>query len=127
MFLDLLQQPIHHINYFNSLRWRKRPRLCLSAKSAVTKNPKIFEYWFCQLLIDKIRNVFIKQLHDGASVLACASQLKVQSKNSKNFEHWFCQWVTGKISKCFIKQHQRGRWRYHWRPPRPSHGRIPAL
>ena len=32
---------------------------------------------------------------DGASVLACAYQLKVRSKNPKNFEHWFFQhlWV----------------------------------
>ena len=33
--------------------------------------------------------------HDGASVLACAYQLKVRSQNPKNFEHWFSQrlWV----------------------------------
>ena len=33
--------------------------------------------------------------HDGASVLACAYQLKVRSKNSKDFEHYFSQrlWV----------------------------------
>ena len=30
-------------------RWRKRPRLCLSTKSAV-KNPKDFEHWFSQRL-----------------------------------------------------------------------------
>ena len=48
---------------------------------------------------------------DGASVLACAYQLKVQSKNPKNFEYWFCQRPTGKIRNDF-KQHQRGRWRY---------------
>ncbi|WP_156901117.1 hypothetical protein [Aggregatibacter sp. oral taxon 458] len=32
---------------------------------------------------------------DGASVLACAYQLKVRSQNPKNFEHWFSQrlWV----------------------------------
>ena len=33
--------------------------------------------------------------HDGASVLACAYQLKVRSQNPKDFEHWFSQrlWV----------------------------------
>jgi len=33
--------------------------------------------------------------HDGASVLACAYQLKVRSQNPKNFEYWFSQrlWV----------------------------------
>ena len=32
---------------------------------------------------------------DGASVLACAYQLKVRSKNPKIFEYWFCRrlWV----------------------------------
>ena len=52
------------------------------------------------------------QPHDGASVLACAHQLKVRSKNPKNFKYWFCQWLTGKTRNDFIKQHQRGRWRY---------------
>ena len=38
--------------------------------------------------------------HDGASVLACAYQLKVRSKNPKDFEHWFSQrlWLN---SQCF--------------------------
>lgn len=49
---------------------------------------------------------------DGASVLACASHLKVRSKNPKNFEHWFCQRLMGKILNVLIKQHQRGCWRY---------------
>ena len=49
---------------------------------------------------------------DGASVLACASQLKVRSKNPTNFEYWFCQRLMNKIRNVFIKQHQRGRWRY---------------
>ncbi|WP_162541174.1 hypothetical protein [Aggregatibacter segnis] len=33
--------------------------------------------------------------HDGASVLACAYQLKVRSQNPKDFEHCFSQrlWV----------------------------------
>ena len=33
--------------------------------------------------------------HDGASVLACAYQLKVRSQNPKDFEHLFSQrlWV----------------------------------
>ena len=33
--------------------------------------------------------------HDGASVLACAYQLKVRSQNPKDFEHWFSQrlWI----------------------------------
>ena len=33
--------------------------------------------------------------YDGASVLACAYQLKVRSQNPKDFEHWFSQrlWV----------------------------------
>ena len=49
---------------------------------------------------------------NGASVLACAYQLKVRSKNPTDFEYWFCQRLTGKIRNDFIKQHQRGRWRY---------------
>ena len=48
---------------------------------------------------------------DGASVLACAYQLKVRSQNPKDFEHWFSQRL-GKIRNVFIKQHQRGRWRH---------------
>ena len=48
---------------------------------------------------------------DGASVLACASQLKVWSQEPKDFEHWFFQRLW-KIRNVFIKQHQRGRWRY---------------
>ena len=35
-----------------------------------SKNPKIFEYWFCQRLIDKIHNVFIKQHQRGRWLLA---------------------------------------------------------
>ena len=33
--------------------------------------------------------------YDGASVLACAYQLKVRLQNPKDFEHWFSQhlWV----------------------------------
>ena len=84
------------------------------------------------MVVGKIRNVFIKQHqrrrwrylslficiyllenpHDGASVLACASHLKVQSKNPKNFEYWFYQQLMSKIRNVLIKQHQRGRWRY---------------
>jgi len=48
--------------------------------------------------------------HDGASVLACASQLKVWSRNPKDFEYWFCQRLIDNIHNVFIKQHQRGRW-----------------
>ena len=48
---------------------------------------------------------------DGASVLACAYQLKVRSRNPKDFEHWFSQRLWVKFAM-FIKQHQRGRWRY---------------
>ena len=57
--------------------------------------------------------LFVFHPHDGASVLACAYQLKVRSQNPKDFEHWFSQRL-GKIRNVFIKQHQRGRWRYHW-------------
>jgi hypothetical protein len=39
---------------------------------------------------------------DGASVLACASHLKVRSKNPKNFEHWFCQRLMGKIRNVLL-------------------------
>ena len=41
--------------------------------------------------------------HDGASVLACAYQLKVRSKNPKNFEHWFLQSLMSKIRNISIK------------------------
>ena len=51
-------------------------------------------------------------LSDGASVLACAYQLKVRSKNPKDFEYCFYQQLMGKIHNVFIKQHQRGRWLY---------------
>ena len=49
---------------------------------------------------------------DGASVLACAYQLKIRSKNPTDFEYWFCQQTMSKIRNDFIKQHQRRRWRY---------------
>ena len=51
---------------------------------------------------------------DGASVLACAYQLKVRSQNPTDFEYWFRQQLMSKIRNDFIKQHQRGRWRYHF-------------
>lgn len=50
--------------------------------------------------------------HNGASVLACAYQLKVRSKNPKNFEYWLCQRLINKIRNVFIKLHQRDRWYY---------------
>ena len=62
--------------------------------------------------MSKIRNDFIKQPLDGASVLACAYQLKVRSKNPKDFEYWFRKQLMSKIRNDFIKQHQRERWRY---------------
>ena len=62
--------------------------------------------------MSKIRNDFIKQPLDGASVLACAYELKVRSKNPKDFEYWFRKQLMSKIRNDFIKQHQRERWRY---------------
>ena len=41
---------------------------------------------------------------DGASVLACAYQLKVRSKNPTDFEYWFRQQLISKICNVYIKQ-----------------------
>ena len=46
--------------------------------------------------------------HDGASVLACAYQLKVRSKNSKNFEYWLCRWLWVKFIMFLLNS---PRWR----------------
>ena len=60
---------------------------CASQLKVRSKNPKDFEYWFCQQTMSKIRDVLLNSPSDGASVLACASHLTVRSKNPENFEH----------------------------------------
>ena len=39
---------------------------------------------------------------DGASVLACAYQLKVRSKNPTDFEYWFRQQTMSKIRNVLL-------------------------
>ena len=52
------------------------------------------KYYKPKRYIDLSYSCFLSP-HDGASVLACAYQLKVRSQNPKDFEHWFSQrlWV----------------------------------
>ena len=88
-------------------RGRQRYRFILTQR----KNLK-----FLPLLSYHFRHQKLHQMQippfDGASVLACASQLKVRSKNPKDFEYQLCQQTMSKIRNDFIKQHYRGRWRY---------------
>ena len=78
-------------------RGRQRHRFILTQR----KNLK-----FLPLLSYHFRHQKLHQMQmppfDGASVLACASHLKVRSKNPKNFEYQFCQWLTGKIRNVLL-------------------------
>ena len=40
--------------------------------------------------------------HNGASVLACAYELKVRSKNPKDFEYWFRKQLMSKIRNVLL-------------------------